>query len=115
MDSDGDGLINYDEETLYGSDPYDPDTDAGGIDDGTEVGRGTSPTEASDDFDNGSLDAAPGIYAVREACMACPCVSQVDYEADLRPGDSVFAIIQNELGEVFGVSNSVTVSDPSAP
>lgn len=116
LDSDGDGLINYDEETVYGSDPYNPDTDAGGIDDGTEVGRGSSPLDGEDDFDDGSLSGIePGIYAVREACVSCPCLSQVDYEADLRPGDSVFAIIQNELGEVFGVSNSITVSDPTAP
>ncbi len=114
LDSDNDGLINFDESNLYGSDPYNPDTDAGGIDDGTEVGRGSSPLDGEDDFDDGELDVAPGIYAVNEACVACPCSSQVDYEAELRPGDSVFAIIQNELGEIFGISNTVTVSDPDA-
>ena len=111
LDSDGDGLINYDEESVYGSDPYNPDTDAGGVDDGTEVGRNTDPLDSTDDFGDGTLEGAePGIYAVTEVCVACPCTSSMDYDADLRPGDIVFAIIQNDEGEIFKVSNEVTVS-----
>jgi uncharacterized repeat protein (TIGR01451 family) len=113
LDSDGDGLVNYDEETTYGTDAYNPDTDAGGVDDGTEVGRGTDPLDGTDDFGSGTLNAAePGIYAIREACSACPCSSQIDYAADLMEGDQVFAIIQNDIGEIFGESNKVTVSAP---
>lgn len=112
LDSDGDGLINYEEETVYGSDPYNPDTDEGGVDDGSEVARGSDPLVKEDDFEDGSVSGmAPGIYAVREACNACPCTSQIDWESDLLPGDSVFAIIQNELGTIFGVSNTVTVTE----
>jgi hypothetical protein len=48
---------------------------------------------------------------VREACSACPCNSNIDYDADLRPGDEVFAIIQNEDGDIFGVSNTLTVQE----
>jgi hypothetical protein len=113
LDSDGDGLINYDEETIYGSDPYNPDTDAGGVDDGTEVGRSTDPLDGSDDFGAGTLNSSePGIYAIREACSACPCLSQIDYAADLMEGDQVFAIIQNDEGTIFGQSNKVTVTAP---
>jgi hypothetical protein len=113
LDSDGDGLVNYDEETIYGTDAYNPDTDAGGVDDGTEVGRGTDPLLGSDDFGSGTLNSAePGIYAIREACSACPCTSQIDYAADLMEGDQVFAIIQNDAGEIFGQSNKVTVTVP---
>ncbi len=112
LDSDGDGLINYDEESKYFTDPYNPDTDEGGVDDGSEVGRSSDPLDGDDDFGDGSLEGVePGIYAVREPCSACPCTSTIDYNADLRPGDSVFAIIQNDAGEIFGISNTVTVEE----
>ena len=34
----------------YGTDPLDDDSDDGGVDDGTEVDRGTDPLEFCDDF-----------------------------------------------------------------
>jgi uncharacterized repeat protein (TIGR01451 family) len=111
LDSDGDGLINYDEEALYGTDPYNPDTDDGGVADGTEVARGTDPLNPGDDFDSGGsgLGLEAGIYSITEACFACPCNASVEYESDLRIGDKVFAIIQNAAGEIFNISNTVTI------
>jgi uncharacterized repeat protein (TIGR01451 family) len=109
LDSDGDGLINYDEEAVYGTDPYNPDTDYGGVDDGTEVGRGTDPLDEEDDFDGGGLEVDPGVYAIREACLSCPCTSNIDYDSDLQIGDIIFAIIQNSLGEILGKSNEVEI------
>lgn len=112
LDSDGDGLVNYDEESIYGTDPYNPDTDAGGVDDGTEVGRSTDPLDSTDDFGEGTLEGAtPGVYAVTEVCSACPCTSSMDYNADLKLGDEVFAIIENDEGTIFGVSNTVPVGN----
>lgn len=114
LDSDGDGLINYDEEAVYSTDPYNPDTDDGGVPDGIEVNRGSDPLDASDDFEPGLIfEVEPGIYAVQEACNACPCSALVDYQADLRLGDEIFAIIRNELGEIFSVSNRLSVSEPT--
>ena len=82
------------------------------MDDGSEVGRSSDPLLESDDFGDGSVEGLePGIYAVREACNACPCNSSIDYDADLRPGDKVFAIIRNDAGEIFGVSNTLTVEE----
>lgn len=52
-----------------------------------------------------------GIYAVMEACKVCPCNSLIDYNNDLRPGDKVFAIIRNAAGEIFGVSNTMTIEE----
>ncbi len=112
LDSDGDGLINYDEESLYGTDPYNPDSDAGGVDDGSEVARGTDPKDSNDDFDDAyeyMLEA--GIYAIRENCNACPCLGNIDWDADLRAGDSVFAIIRNEEGTIFESSNTLIIDD----
>lgn len=112
LDSDGDTLINYDEESKYGSDAYNPDTDGGGVDDGTEVNRGSDPLDPSDDFPAANdLNLEPGVYAVQEPCVSCPCLATIDYDADLRAGDTVFAIIQNEAGEIFGISNKVEVSE----
>ncbi len=109
LDTDLDGLPNFDEDTVYGTDKYDPDTDNGGVSDGVEVGRGTDPLDADDDFEDTSVDIDPGIYAVNEACLTCPCLSLLDYHADLMKGDKVFAIIRNEEGTVYGRSNTLTV------
>ncbi len=37
-DSDNDGITDNDETDIYGTDPYNPDTDDDGIQDGTEIG-----------------------------------------------------------------------------
>jgi N-acetylneuraminic acid mutarotase len=49
--SDGDGLTNADERTLYGTDPTNPDTDGDGICDGIELWFGTNPARADSDGD----------------------------------------------------------------
>jgi len=49
IDSDGDGLSDWEEENIYGSDPADPDTDHGGVTDGEEASLNTDPLDDSDD------------------------------------------------------------------
>ncbi len=44
VDTDGDGLTDYDELFVYHSSPYLRDTDSDGVADGDEVRRGSSPT-----------------------------------------------------------------------
>ena len=46
-DSDGDGLPDYLERTVYHTDPYNPDTDGDGWGDGEEVALGTDPLDAA--------------------------------------------------------------------
>ena len=53
-DTDGDGLPDFDETVLFGSDPGDPDTDDDGISDGVEAARCRSPLSSS------SAPLAPG-------------------------------------------------------
>ena len=43
IDTDGDGLSDYDEQYLYGTSPYLEDTDSDGISDKVEIERGTDP------------------------------------------------------------------------
>jgi parallel beta-helix repeat protein len=43
VDFDSDGLTNYDEANIYGTNPNDPDTDKDGVNDGDEVLVGTDP------------------------------------------------------------------------
>lgn len=48
-DSDSDGLSDIDEMLKYKTDPYNLDTDGGGVDDATEIARGTNPLDPADD------------------------------------------------------------------
>jgi len=43
LDSDNDELTNYEEINVYGTDPYNPDTDGDGYQDGPEVRAGYNP------------------------------------------------------------------------
>ncbi len=130
-DSDGDGLVNADEDDVYGTDPYDPDTDDGGVYDGDEVAAGTNPIDdPSDDpaieeivteedleeaviEEESAIDGLePGIYIVTYECLSCPCPALVENQADLIPGDAIFAAIMNTANtEILSVSNEVEVTD----
>ena len=46
LDSDYDGLTDYEEEHIYGTDPLDEDTDGDGVPDGDEVEMETDPNDA---------------------------------------------------------------------
>jgi len=46
VDTDGDGLTNVQEQTLYFTNPYNVDTDGDGFDDGLEIAHGYSPRYA---------------------------------------------------------------------
>ena len=112
FDDDNDGLTTKDEIDIYGTDPYNPDTDNGGIMDGMEVARGTDPLDPTDDMS--TVDKDPrngleeGIYIVTETCNSCPCTSVLDHAADLIPGDIFFGVIgTRDLSTIFAKSNEL--------
>ncbi len=52
LDSDADGLPDFDENNVHGTDRFEPDTDGDGLGDGTEVvSIGTNPLQADTDAD----------------------------------------------------------------
>lgn len=70
-DDDGDGLTDEEELQVYGTDPRNPDTDGGGVDDGEEVKSGLDPNYAEDDV--GAFTASGGSsFGCRVAYVGAP-------------------------------------------
>ena len=59
-DSDGDGVSDLDEDTMYGTDPFNSDSDGDGISDGTEIDAGTDPLDGASFDSNVYVDGAGG-------------------------------------------------------
>jgi len=63
VDTDGDGLSDFEEDEFYGTDPLNPDTDGDHLVDGFEVYLGSNPQEADPDEDcDGIPDIAETAY-----------------------------------------------------
>ena len=86
VDSDGDGLYDEDEQYIYGTDPYNPDTDGDGRTDGQEIYDGTDPRSG--------LDVGGGAGGAAQECAYCEeyepggdttcwaCLAAVDSDGD---------------------------------
>jgi hypothetical protein len=91
-DADADGLSQYEEVIVHGTDPADPDSDNDGFNDGFEVETGYSPLNASS-----TPDAVSGIEtAVKYWFNAASGVSyRIEYSTDL---ENWFTLEDNILG-----------------
>jgi len=99
-DDDGDGLPNRLEILIYGTDPYNPDTDGGGVWDIDEIADLTDPLDDRDDGD--SVDASSGeegVYINPAECNTCPCLSTLLPKTDIMSGDVFFPIISVDYEE----------------
>jgi hypothetical protein len=92
LDSDGDGLSQYQEVIVYGTDPADADSDDDGFDDGYEVETGHNPLSISS-----TPDAISGIEtAVKYWFNAANGVNyRIEYSTDL---ENWFILEDNILG-----------------
>jgi hypothetical protein len=130
-DTDGDGLTDYEENEIYGTDPGDPDTDEGGITDYEEVMAGNDPLDASDegdDLDYSSGAYVSGYYLTRDSVYEVETLDDVSYETflytKLIPADGTSQIflkaqIVDDLGFQLTEDNSSVVEfvavDPANP
>ena len=64
FDTDGDGLTDNEERSLYGTSPYLEDTDSDGISDRVEIEQGTDPNCATGQNCNGEIKVASNTPAV---------------------------------------------------
>jgi hypothetical protein len=83
-DKDGDGITDYDESFLFGTDPEQPDSDNDGVTDGIEIMRGFNPTN-------------PSTEAVIEYEMPQQTLGLV--EGELLKVETVAPVIRNDLNE----------------
>ncbi len=83
VDSDGDGLTDYEELNTYGSNPNDPDTDHDGLNDGQEVNvYGTNPSNRDSDSDtiNDGVEVAAGTNPLNAASVPAYMTDGFDLE-----------------------------------
>ncbi len=79
-DSDDDGLTNGDEVNIYGTDPLDPDTDDDGLNDGLEVEHGTDPLDP--DADDDGIPDGEDVEWLQNALDALPNSAFKDGDRD---------------------------------
>ena len=109
-DSDGDGLIDWDEVYLYSTDPLNPDTDGDGIDDFVEVQIGTDPIDPLDPAcatydvnDDGITD----VMDIAQVAMRWNDPAHYDVKYDVEPfGEPDGLIDIRDIGKVTGYFNT---------
>lgn len=72
VDTDKDGLSDWDELNVYGTDPLRPDTDSDGLEDGLEVRRGTNPLDPDTDRGGQCDGSKPVMGRCRAGPDPCP-------------------------------------------
>jgi len=76
IDTDQDGLNDYEELNFYQTSPYLPDTDSDGLSDQTEINDGTDPLCAKDKV-CGGIEAVGAIPSTTSTNFSSPLISNV--------------------------------------
>lgn len=110
LDPDGDGLFNGQEYT-HKTKPFDPDTDDGGENDGSEVGRGADPLFPGDDGTQPpSFKPWPGAgVAVLKLALA-PGVGTLTIERATSP-TGTFTVVANQIAPVDEWRDTTVTND----
>ncbi|MCB9680143.1 MAG: hypothetical protein H6733_01605 [Alphaproteobacteria bacterium] len=130
QDDDGDLLSNSDELTVYGTDPLDPDTDGGGIDDGSEVAAGRNPHDPIDDwtgvradlqsvtgtltvdFSVSPLSVPTGPCGLGSAPTQCSCTAVYTFSGDLLASNPDHNTYDGTFVKASSDCQPFTASDP---
>ena len=112
-DTDGDGLTDYEEIYVYGTDPLNPDTDGDGIPDGDEIHiYGTDPLFPDTDGD-GLTDCQEVLHTNREEC------EDPDFDGSFDGGYGTDPLNPDTDGDGFSDGQEVEMGtdplDPSDP
>jgi len=98
IDTDKDGLSDWDETYFYGTDPLNPDTDYDGLEDGPEVKRGTNPKDPDTDR-GGQCDGPKAVMGLcRIGPDPCPLDSNNECYKAVKTGHTPFDYDTDEDG-----------------
>jgi len=104
-DPDGDGLTNYEELLVYGTDPDNPDTDGDGSSDGQEKSEGSDPTEATS-FPTRLLTISPSSNGTITGAGSYQLGTAAVIEASPTPG----YLFSGWIGDAAGSNNPLTIA-----
>lgn len=112
-DSDNDGITDYDERTIYKTDPNNADTDKDGFVDGLEVLNGFDPTDSSPEVVV-AFESPKTAGAVREDVLEVTSITPVTKDPE-QPAPAPAAVISgkglpNSFVTLFIYSNPVVVT-----
>ncbi len=97
LDSDDDGISDYDEVNLFKTDPSNPDTDGDGVWDGIEITRGFNPLDADEaaliTYESPRDVVALAVPEVMAIASVKPIISQVQQTTERVPEPPILAQI----------------------
>jgi outer membrane protein OmpA-like peptidoglycan-associated protein len=109
-DTDEDGLTDYEEIYVYGTDPLNPDTDGDGFSDGQEVEMGTDPLDPADppfirDNELHTIYFLPDEHELTEEAveLLMENTEKLHHAEEFRVKINGFAGTDGESGESFGL------------
>ena len=114
LDSDEDGLTDVEEILIYLTNPFDADSDNGGVGDGAEVQLNRDPLNGLDDFGERETSNEAGVFVEPGECNICPCLSTISPKSDIISGDILTPIVSKDYEDrkvIFSVGEDYFVTE----